>query len=306
MIRHDLHRAQSGSTSWPSRRCSWPRCNSTPELLRGYTIEAIRTHGPLRGPGHSGSWRILRCKPVQSRRHRPRAPAGTPSHADLPCSLPCLNLAVLIADQPGLPHARARSIRRPAGPTCCAAILARQSTGSSGAGAGAIISLTIIVRLILMPAHLQAVPLRPRRCKQLQPKDQGAARASTRPTSAKLQEETMKLYQEVSESTPFAPRVCRCCSRCRSSFSLYYANQVSPRDTATSSFWIHLPSASGLRYLPALLIALHRPRRSSRPAAHRCSLADRKAARNISCWAMPIPVRLHPLSDFPAASCCTG
>jgi YidC/Oxa1 family membrane protein insertase len=116
-----------------------------------------------------------------------------------------------------------------------------------GSWGWAIIILTIIVRLILMPLTFkqfrsaQAMQKLQPKIKELQRKYKNDKR--------KLQEETMKLYQEY-RVNPFASCL-PLLLQMPIFISLYYAIRFTP-EIRTSSFWI-IPSL-GLRYLPLFVI----------------------------------------------------
>lgn len=55
-------------------------CRFTP-TCSNYMVEALQTHGPLRGLG-LGLWRILRCNPFCKGGHDPVPPPRTPHRKD--------------------------------------------------------------------------------------------------------------------------------------------------------------------------------------------------------------------------------
>ncbi len=119
--------------------------------------------------------------------------------------------------------------------------------GVIGSWGWAIIILTIIVRLILMPLTFKQFRSA-QAMQQLQPKIKELQR-KYKTDKRKLQEETMKLYQEY-RVNPFASCL-PLLIQMPIFISLYYAIRFTP-EIRTSSFWI-IPSL-GLRYLPLFVI----------------------------------------------------
>jgi YidC/Oxa1 family membrane protein insertase len=119
--------------------------------------------------------------------------------------------------------------------------------GFIGSWGWAIIILTIIVRLILMPLTFKQFRSA-QAMQQLQPKIKELQR-KYKADKRKLQEETMKLYQEY-RVNPFASCL-PLLLQMPIFISLYYAIRFTP-EIRTSSFWI-IPSL-GLRYLPLFVL----------------------------------------------------
>ena len=116
-----------------------------------------------------------------------------------------------------------------------------------GSWGWAIIILTIIVRLILMPLTFKQFRSA-QAMQQLQPKIKELQR-KYKSDKRKLQEETMKLYQEY-RVNPFASCL-PLLLQMPIFISLYYAIRFTP-EISHSSFWI-IPSL-GLRYLPLFVL----------------------------------------------------
>jgi YidC/Oxa1 family membrane protein insertase len=119
--------------------------------------------------------------------------------------------------------------------------------GVIGSWGWAIIILTIIVRLILMPLTFKQFRSA-QAMQQLQPKIKELQR-KYKADKRKLQEETMKLYQEY-RVNPFASCL-PLLLQMPIFISLYYAIRFTP-EISHSSFWI-IPSL-GLRYLPLFIL----------------------------------------------------
>ena len=119
--------------------------------------------------------------------------------------------------------------------------------GVIGSWGWAIIILTIIVRLILMPLTFKQFRSA-QAMQRIQPKIKELQR-KYKTDKRKLQEETMKLYQEY-RVNPFASCL-PLLLQMPIFISLYYAIRFTP-EIRTSSFWI-IPSL-GLRYLPLFVI----------------------------------------------------
>ena len=164
-----------------------------------------------------------------------------------------------------------------------------------GSWGWAIIILTIIVRLILMPLTFKQFRSA-QSMQQLQPKIKELQR-KYKADKRKLQEETMKLYQEY-RVNPFASCL-PLLLQMPIFISLYYAIRFTP-EISTSSFWI-IPSL-GLRYLP-LFVALHRL--ADRLDRAHDAARDRKAAEVPHAGACR-SCSSSSCSGSPPASCCTG